>query len=432
MIRVKNWLNQNRSLITNSGALVGTAIANSGLGFVYWWIATKAYEPAVVGLASATVSAMILLGSLAMLGLGTLLVGELARRTSQEEQSTLISTAIASVIVVGTLVAAGFALAASVLTDEFDVLTASPAYFVLFIVGVVLTALTLMLDQAFIGLMRGGVQLSRNIIASVLKVVLVSVFALLRADSTGMWIFAAWAISMLLSMLIPTRFLLREFGQKIRFQWSLLRELGRTALVHHWLNLALDAPIRAMPVIVTVTLSPIINASFYIAWMIGGLLFFPVQSLTLVLYAVGSQSEDLLAEKTRLTLRLSLLVAAVGYTVLFFTADLMMGLFGSQYATIAADALRIVSLAAFPLIIKDHFVAIHRIHNGTRYAAAVITVGGIIELVLATCGGILGSVNLLSAAWVFAIFLQAAYMLPTVLHTARIWKSPALVSKATR
>src|SRR5688572_8797217 len=95
MERLTLWLQQNRSLIMNSGALVGTALINSGLGFLYWWLAARVYEQSVVGIASAVVSAMILLGSVAMLGLGTLLVGELARRKGEE--SVLISTSIAAV-----------------------------------------------------------------------------------------------------------------------------------------------------------------------------------------------------------------------------------------------------------------------------------------------------------------------------------------------
>lgn len=244
----------------NSGALVGTALINSGLGFVYWWLAAKVYEQAVVGIASAVVSAMILLGSIAMLGLGTLLVGELARRKGQEAE--LISTAIAAVTLAAIAAALIFAIGMAIFTHDFDVLINNPIHLLLFVVGVIMTALTLMLDQALIGLLRGEVQLRRNIIASIIKVVLLGLIAWLVVDTTGMWIFAAWVISMVVSIVIPFRFLAQSFGTRIVVQMRLMRELGTSALTHHWLNLALDAPIRAMPVIVTILLSPIVNASF--------------------------------------------------------------------------------------------------------------------------------------------------------------------------
>lgn len=427
MERLTQWVQQNRNLIMNSGALVGTALINSGLGFLYWWLAAKVYEQAVVGIASAVVSAMILLGSIAMLGLGTLLVGELSRRKGDE--AALIGTSIAAVTLASIAAALIFAIGTTIFTHDFDVLTSNPLHLLLFVVGVILTALTLMLDQALIGLLRGEVQLRRNIMASIIKVVLLGLMVWLVVDTSGMWIFAAWVVSMVVSMVIPFRFLAQTFGTKVIVQLRLMRELGTSALTHHWLNLALDAPIRAMPVIVTILLSPVVNASFYIAWMMAGLLFFPVQSLTLVLFAVGAQDEQALAAKVRSTLRLSLFIAVVGYIIMFVTADLLMGVFGESYAAIAADALRIVCFASFPLIIKDHFVAIHRIHHRAHYAAALITIGGTMEIIFAAIGGYFGDVNSLSAAWVFAIVLQALYMTPSVLQIARLHTPAEIVSQ---
>lgn len=421
MERIRVWLQQNRSLINNSGALVGTALVNSGLGFAYWWLAAQYFEESVVGIASAVVSAMIFLGSVAMLGLGTLLVGELGKRKGNE--SSLISTGIISVSVASVLASLIFTVVITLFSQDFDVLNSSPVHLLLFVAGVSLTALTLMLDQAFIGLLQGDIQLWRNILASVLKVVFLGIIVLTIVDANGMWVFSAWVLSMAVSMFIPIRFLMRKFKLRLAFQWSLLQELGRSAMSHHWLNLALDAPIRAMPVIVTVMLSAEVNASFYIAWMIAGLLFFPVQSITLVLFAVGSQDADALATKIRSTLRLSLIIAVVGYIAVWVASEWILGIFGESYAQTASNALRIVSFAVFPLIIKDHFVAIHRIHSRARYSAIVISIGGTIEIILATLGSSIGGLDMLSAGWVLAIILEAIYMTKSVFKSGRVVSS---------
>jgi O-antigen/teichoic acid export membrane protein len=418
MTRLTHWIQNNHHLISNSAALVGTALFNSGLGFLYWWLAAQYYDQHAVGLASAVVSAMILLGSIAMLGFGTLLVGELPHRKGQE--LAFINTASVAILIASVMVSILFLVGMLTLTDNFDELVAYPAYFLMFVGGVALTALTLMIDQALVGLLQGGVQLRRNIAASVIKVALLVLFGLWVIDGDGFWIFSAWVVGMLASMILPARYLLNTYGRKARLEWGILREIGGSALIHHWLNLALDAPIRAMPVIVTVVLSPAVNASFYIAWMMGGLLFFPVQSLTLVLYAVGDGDNALLADKIRQTLRLSIVIGVVGYAVTFAVADFLMNLFGAEYARIATDALRIVAVAIFPLIIKDHYVAIHRIRKQTSHAARVITIGGIVEMIFATVGGIVGGVTLLSVLWVVAIALQAVYMTPTVLQAIRV------------
>src|SRR5579864_3579031 len=84
------WIKANRVMLINAGSLIGTTAVTSGLGFVYWWVAARQYAPEAVGLASATVSTMLLLGSISMLGLGTLLITELPRQPGREV--SLIST----------------------------------------------------------------------------------------------------------------------------------------------------------------------------------------------------------------------------------------------------------------------------------------------------------------------------------------------------
>lgn len=426
MKRIQAWIAANRSLIANSSALVGTAVVNSGIGFVYWWLAAHWFDQGVVGLASAAVSAMLLLGSVGMMGLGTLLVGEIAQRKGEE--SALLSTSMITLTIVSVAVAVAFALISGALSEEFALLTTNPLYLGLFALGVALTALTLMLDQAFIGLLRGGIQLTRNFSASIIKLVALALFGLWLADQTGMLIFGAWTLGTLLSLFIPFRWLIKTYGMRPHFRWPMVRELGKAALMHHWLNLALEAPIRLLPVIVTIVLTPELTASLYIAWMLAGLMFFPVQSLTLTLYAVGAHNVTLLAEKMHVTLRLSGLITVVGYVAIFVLADVLMGLFGEAYAEQAANVLRILCISIFPLIIKDHFVAVYRIHNRARHAAVIITIGGLIEVTLSVIGASTNGLIGLSIGWVVAIMLEAIYMFPTVLRALHV---PVLQSART-
>ena len=86
------WMKTNRVMLVNAGSLVATSAVTSVLGFTYWWLAARQFPPQVVGLASATISAMTLLGTFAMLGLGTLLIGELPRQKGKA--ASLISTVL--------------------------------------------------------------------------------------------------------------------------------------------------------------------------------------------------------------------------------------------------------------------------------------------------------------------------------------------------
>src|SRR5947207_15239006 len=86
------WVQVNSIILLNAGSLVGTTAVTSLLGFVYWWLAARAFPPAIVGFASAAISAMTLLGTFALWGRGTLLLGELPQQRGRE--SSRSSTAL--------------------------------------------------------------------------------------------------------------------------------------------------------------------------------------------------------------------------------------------------------------------------------------------------------------------------------------------------
>src|SRR5438477_1906238 len=97
-------------MLNNAVSLAGTTAVTSGLGFVYWWFAARHFPAEVVGLASALVSAMMLLGNLCILGLGTLLISELSRQPGRE--ASLISGALLLVGGVGGCIGLLFAVVA--------------------------------------------------------------------------------------------------------------------------------------------------------------------------------------------------------------------------------------------------------------------------------------------------------------------------------
>src|SRR5712692_5803175 len=138
-------------MLVNSGSLVGTTAVTSALGFVYWWVAARQFSPESVGIASASISAMMLLGSLCMLGLGTLLITELPRQPGRE--GSIITTALIVVGGTGGCIGILFAILAPYASAEFLPLRASIADILIFAIGISFTAITLVLDQALIGLL---------------------------------------------------------------------------------------------------------------------------------------------------------------------------------------------------------------------------------------------------------------------------------------
>ncbi|MBA2391838.1 MAG: zinc ribbon domain-containing protein, partial [Ktedonobacteraceae bacterium] len=201
--------------------------------------------------------------------------------------------------------------------------------------------------------------------------------------------------------------------------WSLLRKLGFSAFQHHMLNLIQQVPTTALPVLVTVLLSATTNAWFYIAWMISGFVFTASYALTTVLYAINTAPPDEIARKMRMTLNLALITSLGANIFIQIGAPQILGIFGHTYAEEAAWSLRIVSLAAFPMIIKYHYIAVSRINQKLLRAMLPVAIGSVLELGAATLGAHVGNLVGLTIGWTVAICIEAVFMAPAVFKAVR-------------
>ena len=136
---------RHRDLLINAGSLLATTGVTSLLGFIYWIFATRLFSQGSVGYGSAEVSAMTLLGSIGMLGLNTLLIGELPRRN---DRAGLVSAALLTCGLSSLVLGLGFAVVAPSVSIRFAAMTGTPDRAALFAAGVALTGVTLVFDQA--------------------------------------------------------------------------------------------------------------------------------------------------------------------------------------------------------------------------------------------------------------------------------------------
>lgn len=415
------WAKDNRVILVNAGSLIGTTAITSGLGFAYWWLAARRFSPETVGFASSIISTMSLLGSFAILGMGTLLIGELPNQRGKE--FSLISTALILVGGVGGCVGIIYALTVSNLSTAFQVLGASIGNIILFALGVSITAITLVLDQALIGLLRGELQLWRNGIFAVVKLSALFATSLWLSQVTGITIYATWVIGISCSLVVLVGFSIMKRGKQgrvYRLEWGWLRKLGSKALKHHILNLTLDAPSLLLPMLVTISLSATVNAWFYVSWSLSSVANTGSAALATTLYALGAAQPSALARKMRLTLSLALIVCLLANCVLLFAPVQVLSLFGHSYSEQASWSLRFLSLESFPFIIKNHYIALSRIRGQLTRTILITTVTGFLELGGATIGAHLGGLNGLSIGWLVAMSIEAVFMSPAVYSAVKM------------
>jgi O-antigen/teichoic acid export membrane protein len=396
--------------------MIGTSIVTALLGAAFWLVAARQFSQTAVGVGSAAVSAMTLLGFLATVGLGTLLMGELPRRT--EQRRGLVDAALVVSAAIGALLGLGFALVVPLLSSSFDPLSSTPAAILVFAAGTGLTGAAFVLDQALIGLLRGSLQLARNVAFSVIKLVGLFAVATLVAKAGSVWIYSTWVAGIALSLIVLARFYRREPEDPRRPSFDVLRKMRRSAVTHHAFNLALRIPDLVLPIIVVSLLSASANASFYIAWMIASLLFAVPLALSTVLYAIGSGDSTGLAERFRLTLRTSMAVGLLGNLVLLVAAGPLLHAFGASYADDATVTLHILALGVFPETIRTHYVSVHRIERQIPAAIPIVWGGTALELAGGAVGALAGGLTGVAVGWLIAVCIEAVVMGGDVLRAS--------------
>jgi ubiquinone/menaquinone biosynthesis C-methylase UbiE/O-antigen/teichoic acid export membrane protein len=407
-------------MVSNAGSIIGTAAITSIVGFAYWLVAARLFSAPSVGLASALISAMLLLGTISVFGFGTLLIGELSRNPGEE--GSLIATGSLVAGCTGMLLGLLFGLIAPHLSRSFQPLDGNYWFVFLFAIGVALTGVSLVFDTAVIGLFLGRVQLLRNGLFAAIKLAALLTAVALLPNRNWETIFGTWVVASFLSFAAPLTMLLLKVRARpgsVRPQMGMLRGKARAALGHHGLNLALTAPALLLPLVVTITLSTTKNAAFYIAWNIAWFAFVGPGSLATVLFAVGVSSPGTLRRDTRISLRLGLFSGAIAMVVLLVFANTILSAFGSVYSSQALVTLRILSLAVLPLTIKSHYVALSRIRRRQSTAARLMAAGLLLEIAFAVAGARLGGLAGLSGGWVLAICIEAVLAMPVVLRALR-------------
>jgi O-antigen/teichoic acid export membrane protein len=385
------------SVLGGASALFGTTVVTSLLGFVFWVVAARLSPPVAVGSAAAAISAMQLIGSLATLGLGTLLIGELARRADDTVRLVGASTVVsgATAFAAATIVGSVLAIAAPMATPLFN----GPANLTLFALGTSATTVSVVLDQALIGLARGGRQLVRNAVFATSKLALLPIFAAWhRLSATELY--GVWLLGNLLSLVLLLA------GSSDPGAWlrtpprpRALRGLVGKAAAHNWTNVAAYAPMLMLPLVVVRSLGPAGNAAFYAALLLASFVWIIPTHLSTALFAVAAHDGDTLRRELRLSLRISFCVWVAAGLGLWAVGRSLLHLFGPEY-TRAGLGLALLGLATFPSAVKSLYVAVRRVQGRLNTAARVTVAGSSAEIAAGIVGvkwGITGVCGALSA-----------------------------------
>lgn len=388
--------------------MVAATATTSLLGVGFWFVAAQHFSEAAVGVAGAAVSALLLLGFIGALGMGTMLMGELPRL--QRGWRALLGASLYTSAAAGLVLGLAFALLAPIVSSNLSALDRTLLSALAFAVGAGLTATSYVLDQSLVGLLQGGLQLTRNVIFASVKLLALILIAFSVSDPGAAWIYGAWTIGLIAGLIVLRRVRTPDRGESWRPAFDALYRLRRSAASHAAVNLALETADLAMPIVVIMLLTPAENSGFYIAWLIVNLLIMVPYSLSSVAYALGSGEAQRGEERFRFTIALSVAIGIAVNGLLLVAAEPVLHIFGSFYAETASGALQVLALGVFPLTIKTHFIAVHRVRRTLGRALPLAWAGTVLELGGGAIGAILGGVEGVAWGWLAGLVIEAIPM----------------------
>lgn len=351
-------------LYSNAFYLMADIAVVSLLGFAFWVLVAKLYTPAEVGLASATIAAVILLARLSGLGFGYGMIRFLPN--ARGRSNTLINSCF-TIAGLTSLVTALIFLAGLNFWSPALLYIRHPIFSIAFVLVTLAYTLFLLTDQSFIAKRRAKYVLFKNATAGLLKIAAAFAFVALL---TSLGIFASWGLAIFVALAIALfQFLPRAQQGYIpipTIHKQTVNDMIHFSLGNHIAELLWFAPLMLFPLMVINILGAETNAYFYIPWVIAQMLFAIPMAVSYSLFAEGSHQESLLSSNTAKSVGLCLLILVPAIVVLLVLGDKLLLFFGRSYSESGTTLLRILALSTIPVSINCICLSVMRVKKNTK------------------------------------------------------------------
>lgn len=401
-----------RPIYRDGMALVTSSAISSGVGLLYWVLAARLYPPATVGIGSALVSTMMLLGSAGQLNLGVALLrfvpvaGSAARRL------------VGSCYVVGgtaaVLAGTGFALGARWWAPDLSSALGTARLVAYLTVAAPVWAVFVMQDYVLTAVRRAVLVPIANLGFALVKVgILVACTAITTANGIAVsWLAGTAMLVAGVTLLLPR---LLGTGEPAREPVT-ARIIARFVRADYAGEMCWTAVVFGLPVLVLTRLGAEAAATFGITWTIAYALYLVPHGMgqSMVAHLAVEPAGLGTAWRGMVTRALALLVPAVA--VLSLTAGPLLSIFGPHYTATGTAVLILSAASALPDVIVRATVSAARVRQRQRV---------LFGLPAAVTLGIFG------AAWVLMPHLGLAGVGAALLGTQALAAAGVLVARRT-
>ena len=343
-------------LYRNSLFLMGNHAVLAGLGFFFWMVVARFYNEAEVGWGAATISAISLMALLSVPGFDAALIRFLPKA---EKPRDMINSCLTISGIIALVLSIIFVIGLDIWSPALSFIKENAIFSVAFVFFVLAQAFSTVLIAVFVAARRADFVLSKNTIFSVLKIPL-PILLVLFFHTFG--IAASWGIAIAVAVAVA----LFLFVPRVQPQYKpvpglklgIVSGMWRYSAGSYLAHLFSAAPTLVLPIMVVNLLGAEQNAYFYVAWVIGGLLFAIPAAVARSLFAEGAHFEDELWSNVGRSLKFVFLILVPAVILVLLVGKWLLLLFGEGYSESGLLLLRI-------LCVSSLFVGINNIYTTT-------------------------------------------------------------------
>ncbi len=355
--------------VRNAYSLVGSTLATSGFGVIFWFVAAHMFTENEFGRDAALISTMLFLSSISQLNLTNgfnrfvPVAGNRTRRLVVTGYVAAMSTAFVASTV--------FVLGLNVWAPRLHLLQDNWLYGVWFVAGTMVWTVFALQDAVLTGLGEARWVLLENVVYGIVKIGLLFVVV---AALPGLGVYAAWTLPLIVIVFAVNGLIFRRFVPE-RSRPPLEAVDART--VRHFVGfdmvatLTLSATIGLMPVIMLSILGPAASGYLYISWTWSYTLYLVSIGIGMSFVTETAKAPERIVEFARKMIKHTLRIVAPLSLVIALAAPLILRIYGPNFSAHSTRLMQLLALSAIPNAVTLTYLNITRVQR--RMKAVIAT-----------------------------------------------------------
>jgi O-antigen/teichoic acid export membrane protein len=403
-------------LVKSAVALLISSATGAVLGVVFWAVATHLFPAVDVGYGVAEIAAMTFIASAAQLNVTVVFPRFLFAAGARA--AVILRAGYAASITLALVVGVAFLT----LTGHHDYIARGTAPALLFLAAVVLWVVFTIEDAALTGMRKTFWVPVENTSFSVVKILLLPIFALTTPLSG---VFLSWILPVI-GCIIPINYYLFRKVLPAHVAWSAGRSslpapraVGSMLAGEYFGGLAVIAMGTLPALLIVAKLGAVQTAYFQTPWLVGTSFDFLLWSIAASLIVESSARPTVARDAVRKAVRLALWLLTPALVVLVAGAPILLEVLGGTYSQHGTPLLRCLALTLPFMGVNVLYVTFARMAR--RIRRIVVAQLGISALVIALTALLIGPMGITGAGVAFLAGegITALIVLPSVVRQYR-------------